>query len=665
MIADFRKSNIIRNFFRYFTVVILAIVVVFLLNPESTRAADIDLSNGITVDSTLDSVDNNVGDGQCNDGVGNCTLRAAIEEANSNADTSTINFNISGAPDFTISGQSGYTIFPSTQLPIITETTIVNGYSQPGAQPNSSNAPEPMNGVLLIEIDGSNIGGATGNGLNLSANVNDSIFSGLVINSFPEDGIALQGADEIIITGNYIGTDPTGIIGKGNGSRGIGSRSELTSDDIRVGGLLPSERNLISDNNDSGGSNGNEGIAISGGSINWTVQGNYIGIDSTGLSSLGNEDSGVGTSGSGASDILIGGTEFGSTNVVSGNYNGLAVQGDSVDIIGNIIGLNASGDASIGNSLIGVYLSSDNSSIIDNVISGNGYAGMAVLGDFNVVQSNKIGALVDGSDGVVGSPSGIIIAASAADNIIGGTNTTEANTIAYNQTGISVISISIASLVPDSNTLIGNSIYNNSVMGIDLVDDSNGDQSPDTDLGPNLNDANDIDTGSNDYLNFPVVNSTSATKGSLIIDFDLDVDDTATNGYRIEFYANSSADINGYGQGEFYLGSKDIAASVAGEIATLTIPTTFSDGSYAITATTTEKDASTDGFGSTSEFSAILGDQTIMAAIISDDTNTNNNSNGGNLANTGQSVRLVSAIATLVIIGAGYAIKRAGINSRN
>ena len=42
-----------------------------------------------------------------------------------------------------------------------------------------------------------------------------------------------------------------------------------------------------------------------------------------------------------------------------------------------------------------------------------------------------------------------------------------------------------------------------------------------------------------------------------------------------------------------------------------------------------------------------------------------NNSNGGNLANTGQSVRLVSAIATLVIIGAGYAIKRAGINSRN
>ena len=37
----------------------------------------------ITVDSTADAVDANPGDGVCDDGTGNCTLRAAIEQANS------------------------------------------------------------------------------------------------------------------------------------------------------------------------------------------------------------------------------------------------------------------------------------------------------------------------------------------------------------------------------------------------------------------------------------------------------------------------------------------------------------------------------------------------------------------------------------------------------
>ncbi len=35
-----------------------------------------------TVNSTIDAVDANPGDGSCDDGAGNCTLRAAIMEAN-------------------------------------------------------------------------------------------------------------------------------------------------------------------------------------------------------------------------------------------------------------------------------------------------------------------------------------------------------------------------------------------------------------------------------------------------------------------------------------------------------------------------------------------------------------------------------------------------------
>ena len=37
---------------------------------------------GFTVDSTADTVDASPGNGVCDDGSGNCTLRAAIQEAN-------------------------------------------------------------------------------------------------------------------------------------------------------------------------------------------------------------------------------------------------------------------------------------------------------------------------------------------------------------------------------------------------------------------------------------------------------------------------------------------------------------------------------------------------------------------------------------------------------
>ena len=50
-----------------------------------------------TVNSTGDAPDSNTADGICDDGSGNCTLRAAIEQANASAGTDTINFNIPGA----------------------------------------------------------------------------------------------------------------------------------------------------------------------------------------------------------------------------------------------------------------------------------------------------------------------------------------------------------------------------------------------------------------------------------------------------------------------------------------------------------------------------------------------------------------------------------------
>src|SRR5882672_579844 len=48
-----------------------------------------------TVNSTGDGADSNLADGVCNDGTGACTLRAAIQEANTVAGDDTITFDIS------------------------------------------------------------------------------------------------------------------------------------------------------------------------------------------------------------------------------------------------------------------------------------------------------------------------------------------------------------------------------------------------------------------------------------------------------------------------------------------------------------------------------------------------------------------------------------------
>lgn len=77
-----------------------------------------------------------------------CTLRAAIQEANALPGADTINFNIAGS--------GVQTIFPTGDLPVITEQVTINGYSQPGASPNT--LADTDNAVLLIELRGTNAG---------------------------------------------------------------------------------------------------------------------------------------------------------------------------------------------------------------------------------------------------------------------------------------------------------------------------------------------------------------------------------------------------------------------------------------------------------------------------------------------------------------------------
>src|ERR1043165_4028411 len=75
------------------------------------------------------------------------SLRKAIVDANGNAGQDLIDFQIPGAGVKTIS--------PLTPLPVITDSVTIDGYTQPGASPNT--LATGNNAVLLIELDGSSV----------------------------------------------------------------------------------------------------------------------------------------------------------------------------------------------------------------------------------------------------------------------------------------------------------------------------------------------------------------------------------------------------------------------------------------------------------------------------------------------------------------------------
>ena len=92
-----------------------------------------------TVNTKGDRSDADPGDGVCDDGLGNCTLRAAIAEANARAVRDTIAFDISGSVP--------HTIRPESALPEITAQVFIDGTIEPD-----------FAGTPIIELDGTNAG---------------------------------------------------------------------------------------------------------------------------------------------------------------------------------------------------------------------------------------------------------------------------------------------------------------------------------------------------------------------------------------------------------------------------------------------------------------------------------------------------------------------------
>ena len=128
------------------------------------------------------------------------SLREAITAANNTTGTDTINFDIAGVGPHTIQvgnvGDGG-----NGALPDITDSVIIDGYTQSGASANT--LPGGTDAVLMIELDGTSAG-AMENGLLISATGGGSTIRGLSIQNFDYSGILLQGGSNTI-AGNYLG----------------------------------------------------------------------------------------------------------------------------------------------------------------------------------------------------------------------------------------------------------------------------------------------------------------------------------------------------------------------------------------------------------------------------------------------------------------------------
>lgn len=433
------------------------------------------------VNSPADLPDINLNDSVCIDAQGNCTLRAAIQNANKTTNKDIIHFNISGNAPFVITVTD---VMEPIQQPV-----IIDGRTQL----DYINSP-------IIEIDGSNLAG-NHNGLQLIGDSDGSEIYGLSIGGFKRlevypynygDGIFANTGNHIIQS-NYIGIKPDGTTINANTGHGMYFNNTGGNS---IGGTQPNQGNLISGNGVGGITF--EGSTTNSAASNNIVQGNLIGTDVTGTLNKGNK---YNVQFLNAPNNILGGNSSAARNIISGANSaqneeigtGIAISGPESynnQVIGNYIGTDITGTQAIPNVRGGVFVlfgASNNTIGSDNIgegnlISGNGFYGVYFQGNtannpvaYNNIKGNYIGVDVTGN---VSMPNGygiMMLSGENMNNSIGGTTPNSRNIISGNiYAGIAIIS-------GDNTQILGNYIGTNALgtvaipnsTGVDVRDGNN------------------------------------------------------------------------------------------------------------------------------------------------------------------------------------------------
>ena len=346
------------------------------------------------------------------------------------------------------------------------------------------------------------------------------------------------------------------------------------------------------------------------------MQGNYIGTDITGTTSLGN---GIGLLWNDASYATVGGTNAVARNIISGNksagMNSFTLNTVGYEVIeGNYIGVDVSGTKILANSGVGIRIAGPLNNTIGgtvpgagNVISGNDGPGIQFNvgnGNGTVIEGNFIGTDSTGTLDLGNQGSGIILNSSGVT--IGGTVDGAGNIIAYNEAATfdpgDGINFQSSKVTQDS--ILSNSIFDNAGLGIDFGN------------GPTLNHpwppGVSPNTGPNNYQNYPVLTSSVSDNAGTTIQGSLNGPQGTQ--FLIQFFSSPTADLSGYGEGETYLGSELVSTPTTGNDVndvnfTAFLPNVFVLGGSAVTATATDPN------GNTSEFAT---DITALASATVD-----------------------------------------------
>ncbi len=433
------------------------------------------------------------------------SLRQAIADANAQQVTAGTRCDPHSIV-FAIPGNGLHTIQPLSSLPMFNIPITLDGYSQPGSSLNTLN--EGSNAVLAIELDGSLAGGvdAIVIGASIPASPlcpgSGSVIRGLVINRFA--GAALSMGEEfcpvngfcpvgsVRIQGNFLGTDASGMVGLGNGNGIALGRANLVFG-------RGSTNNIVGDQ-----------VAEAGGPTDPLAQTRNV------------------ISASGGDGIFIGSTRADARSA-------------SHRIRNNIIGLSASGTTALPNAGrgISVDLNSTDIAIHDNLISANLGDGVAIFDSptsATSVVANGIGIGVGGLAFGNGGH-GVIVAGDSRGVFVGKR---------YRFSAFGTASISNnggAGLFVDdlAQVDVNASIAGNGGLAIDLAP-----------LGPTPNDVSDGDSGPNELLNKPVLQSAIFDPGTLVTTITGVLSAAPNNSYEIHFYLNNSCDASGFGGGQTF-----------------------------------------------------------------------------------------------------------------
>lgn len=530
------------------------------------------------------------------DEAGPGSLRQAILDANAQPGLDEIRFAIPGA--------GVQTIQPLTPAPIITDPVHIDGYTQPGSAPATATSPA----TLLIELSGALLPGGPGvNGITLGPGSSGSSIRGLSIHRFARvvggtgHAILLLGSGGHWIAGNHLNVAPdgrtifTGTPGVGDGVDDNGTGGNLIGHDPAG----PNRSNPAADRNIiSGAGPGRVGLLVLPSASHNQVRGNYLGTDATGSLALGNGADGVQLQSPGnlvEGNLISGngrlgaGCYFAGGNVVRDNLIGTDASGtlrlgnaaDGIFLIspgnhvennlisanggggvwmstapsntlaGNRIGTDVTGTLALGNHSSGIYFLPGHNRIRDNLISANGGAGIFMsFSSSNAVTGNKIGTDISGRLALGNQgDAGVLIEDGSGGNLIGGLAQGDGNTIAFNPAGVVVVRSS-------GNTLLGNSIFSNVGLGIDLDGD-----------GVTPNGTSPVEDSANHLQPFPVLDGRQSFLNPALVQVFGSLDSRPGQTCLVQVFSSALADPSGHGEGQQLVGHVVVTTDRTGHAA--------------------------------------------------------------------------------------------------